>query len=598
MCGIAGYFGHRGRDAGQRILDTMQLAMLHRGPDGRGIWLDSLHRAGLAHVRLAILDPSPAGAQPMASVDGRFVISYNGEIYNFQALRGELEALGAAFRSNSDTEVVLQAFRQWGVATLPKLRGMFALALWDTVEGRGWLARDGFGIKPLYYAESPQGLVFGSELRVVMAAGMRHALDPAMVAGFFATGSVPEPGTLLRGVGMLPPGYVLTWDESGCRYESFWEVGFPPPTPMTGADAIALARSGLADSVRAHFVSDVPVALFLSGGVDSTALLALSSRLGLAERLATFSVAVDVAASDESQVAARTASLFGARHHILRLDAQSAKDSFPAFLDAMDVPSVDGFNTWTVSRFARSHGYKVVLSGLGGDELFGGYPSFRNVPRLHAAMRWMSPIPAAGSAMRGIAASLGLPPRWRRVADAVVPGTSIQDAYRAYRGIFSLPQAVKLAAHFCGVELKEVLNSRWPPASPVTGAGADAISYLELTCYMRNQLLRDSDVMSMSHGLELRVPLVDQRLFDTMACVPAALRLQPGKGLLRQAIPELPPEVLNAPKRGFSFPVRQWLEDDFGDAFRQASRGLPVSAEVWYQKWSLMAFDHWRAARL
>ncbi|GAA4854099.1 amidotransferase 1, exosortase A system-associated [Luteimonas vadosa] len=598
MCGIGGYFGRRDRDAGQHLLDAMQRVMLHRGPDGQGTWIDPRQCAGLAHVRLAILDPRPAGAQPMATGDGRYVISYNGEVYNFQELRVELEALGVSFHTGTDTEVILHAFRQWGTAALSRLRGMFALAIWDTEESRGWLARDGFGIKPLYYAATRGGLVFGSELRVVLEAGVPIVLDPASVAGFFATGSVPEPGTLIQGVEMLPPGQVLAWSEEGCHTQRFWEPVFPPPAPMGHLDAVQLASNALEDSVRAHFVSDVPVGLFLSGGIDSTALLALSARLGLADQLAAFSIAVDDAAADESAVAARTAKRFGAHHHVHKLDARAARESFPEFLDAMDVPSVDGFNTWTVSRFAHDNGFKVVLSGLGGDELFGGYPSFQRVPRLHAATRLISGIPMAGATMRHLAKLRRLPPRWRRAVDAVVAGGTLAASYRAYRGIFSLPEAVQLAAHYCGMDTNDVLRGGWPQETAVQGTGAQAISQLELTRYMRNQLLRDSDVMSMSHGLELRLPLVDRTLFDTMATVPAALRLQPGKGLLRQAVPELPAEVLNAPKRGFSFPVRKWLEQDFGAGFREVGKGLPVVAEEWYQKWSLMTFERWRAARL
>ncbi|MDQ3524030.1 MAG: asparagine synthase (glutamine-hydrolyzing) [Chloroflexota bacterium] len=593
MCGIAGFFGMRERESARQMLSAMQAAMAHRGPDGQGIWIDAASRAGLAHVRLAVMDPTPAGAQPMTSHDGRYMVSFNGEIYNFREVRRELEDMGVGFQSGTDTEVLIEAFSRWGVDALPRLRGMFAFGIWDAQLGRGWLARDGFGIKPLYYAHIGDGLVFGSELRVMEAAGVPRMLDPSRVAGFFATGSVPEPGTLFQAVEVLPPGHVLAWDRDGSRTAPFWEVQFPVPLAMRSADAVVRARGALEDSVRAHFVSDVPVGLFLSGGIDSTALLALACRLGLAEQLTTFSVAVDDVGADESAVAARSARRFGARHHVLALDAKSAKESFPAFLEAMDVPSVDGFNTWTVSRFARQHGYKVVLSGLGGDELFAGYPSFRDVPRLLAAARMLERVPGSGALVRAVATRA--PARWRRAADAVVRDVTPDIAHRAYRGIFPWPDAVRLAAHFCGVPADEVQDPLATQAP--TKDGANAVSGLELTRYMRNQLLRDSDVMSMAHGLELRLPLVDQRLFDTIAAVPAAQRLKPGKGLLRAAVPELPAEVLNAPKRGFSFPVRKWLEEDFGGAFVEAGRGLPVSATEWYQKWSLVTFSHWRASR-
>ena len=597
MCGIAGFFARDqwsgAVDAGL-MLGRMQAALLHRGPDGQGLWVDPQFAAGLAHVRLAILDPSPAGAQPMWSPDGRFVISFNGEIYNFHELREELQAQGSAFRTGSDTEVLLALLGRDGAAGLARLRGMYALALWDVQARRGLVARDGFGIKPLYYADTPSGLVFASELRSLMAGGaLRAQLDPAAVAGFFATGSVPEPATLVEGVRMLPPGHVLEWAGGLGKLSRFWDVVFPVPSILDEPAAISLTRSALEDSIAAHFVSDVPVGLFLSGGIDSSALLALARSTGHADGLAAFSIAVDDPSFNEGDVAAATARDFGVAHHVLRLDAATARDSFAAFLDSMDVPSVDGFNTWTVSRLARSHGIKVVLSGLGGDEIFGGYPSFRQVPRLHAGTRAFARIPGLGPGMGRLVGRVAQASRWRRAAELLHPGNELGDAYRAYRGIFPLSDAVRLAAHFTGLSERGVRESIQPDRPGLPDSAADQVSYLEITRYMRNQLLRDSDVMSMAHGLELRLPMVDQRLFDTISKIPAELRLQPGKKLLIDAVPEIPAQVRNARKRGFSFPVRAWLEKDMGSDFASATQGLPVSAREWYQQWSVLTFTRW-----
>lgn len=600
MCGIAGFFARdewTGAVDADSMLRKMQTALVHRGPDGQGLWIDPQRSAGLAHVRLAILDTSPAGAQPMWSPDGRFVISFNGEIYNFHALREELQAQGSTFRTDSDTEVLLALLQRDGPAGLARLRGMYALALWDVQAHRGLLARDGFGIKPLYYADTSAGLVFASELRSLLAgAALRTQLDPAAVAGFFATGSVPEAATLVEGVRMLPPGHVLEWSSGRGNLSSFWDVAFPAPSVRSEAAAIRLTRSALEDSIAAHFVSDVPVGLFLSGGIDSSALLALARSTGQADGLAAFSVAVDDASFNEGDVAAATARDFGVAHHVLRLDAVAARDSFAAFLDSMDVPSVDGFNTWTVSRLARSHGIKVVLSGLGGDEMFGGYPSFRQVPRLHAGTRALARIPVLGEGIGRLVGSVAQASRWRRAAELLHPGNELGDAYRAYRGIFPPSDAVRLAAHFTGVSEQDVRESIRPDRPSLPDSAADQVSYLEITRYMRNQLLRDSDVMSMAHGLELRLPMVDQRLFDTISKIPAALRLQPGKKLLLDAVPEVPAQVRNAPKRGFSFPIRAWLEKDLGSDFASATHGLPVSAREWYQQWSVLTFTRWLRA--
>jgi asparagine synthase (glutamine-hydrolysing) len=601
MCGIGGYFARDGavRPADpERLLLSIQRALLHRGPDGQGTWLDAQCAAGLAHVRLAILDTSTAGAQPMRSDDGRFVISFNGEIYNFRELREGLQGKGCTFRSDSDTEVLLALLGRDGPAGLARLRGMFALALWDVHAGRGLLARDGFGIKPLYYAQASGGLFFASELHALVAGNaVPMTLDPAAVAGYFATGSVPEPATLLQDVHMLPPGHYLAWSGSRAEVKPFWEITFPPPSNRDAAGAIALARDALEESVAAHLTSDVPVGLFLSGGIDSTALLALAHARGSSSALTAFSVAVDDAHFNEADVAAQTAREFGVEHHVLHLDAVAARDSFGAFLDDMDMPSIDGFNTWTVARFARRHGIKVVLSGLGGDEMFGGYPSFRQVPRLRALARGLGRVPGMGVVAGRLVASAHVGPRWRRALELVQAPTGLADAYRAYRGIFPLVDAVRLASHFTGVSVRSVQDALVAGAAPLPASAMNAVSYLELSRYMRNQLLRDSDVMSMAHGVELRLPFVDQRLFDKLATIPASTRLQAGKELLLDAVPEIPARVQGARKRGFSFPIRAWLGQELGCEFSAATGGLPVAAGEWYQQWSVLTLTRWLGKR-
>ncbi|MBC7656136.1 MAG: asparagine synthase (glutamine-hydrolyzing) [Frankiaceae bacterium] len=601
MCGIAGFFARNadalGSDA-KGMLQRMQAAMLHRGPDGRGSWLDDRGRAGLAHARLAIIDTSIGGAQPMATPDGRHVISFNGEIYNYRSLRAELASTGSQFESDSDTEVILQLLQRDGAAGLQRLRGMFALALWDCEAQRGLLARDGLGIKPLYYATTGFGLVFASELRTLLASSaVPLVLDPSAVFGYFATGSVPEPDTLVQNVKMLGPGQFLQWSAGRNDAGTFWKVEFPEPTVTDAADATARTRAALEDSVAAHLVSDVPIGLFLSGGIDSNAILALIAGRGAAAGMAAFSIGVDEPGFDEAGVAAASAAHFGVSHHVLRLDAMRAQDSLSGFMTAMDVPSVDGFNTWTVSQLARSHGYKVVLSGLGGDELFGGYPSFVQVPRIFDAMQSMARAPQLARALGAVATRFPLSPRMQRAVELLRPGMDLSDAYRAYRGTFPVADAARLAAHYTGCLEGDILRDipgRQELASVSTG---DRVSYLEITRYMRNQLLRDSDVMSMAHGLELRLPLVDQRLFDAVAVIPASLRLRAGKQMLLDAVPEIPARVIHAPKRGFSFPMQTWLQREMGPEFRKAAAGMPVKATQWYQLWTLLALGRWLEAR-
>jgi len=602
MCGIAGFFASDakavGNDDANGMLQRMLSSMLHRGPDGHGSWIDHRGSAGLAHARLAIIGTSTGGAQPMATADGRYVISFNGEIYNYRLLRDELRSTGSQFSSDSDTEVLLQLLQRDGVAGLRRLRGMFAFALWDCEAQRGLLARDGLGIKPLYYASTSFGLVFASELRTLLAsAAVRLDLDPGAVFGFFASGSVPEPDTLVKGVKMLAPGRFLQWSPGRTQAGAFWTVEFPDPAACDAASATVRVRKALEESVAAHLVSDVPVGLFLSGGIDSNAILALLAGAGASKGMAAFSVGVDEPGFDEASVSAASAAHFGVSHHLLRLDAVRAEDSLADFMAAMDVPSVDGFNTWTVSRLARSHGYKVVLSGLGGDELFGGYPSFAQVPRMADAMDAMARMPRLAHALGALASRLPLTPRLRRAAELVQPGMDMSDAYRAYRGNFPLADAARLAAHYTGcseLDIRREIPGRDELAS--VGMG-NRVSFLEITRYMRNQLLRDSDVMSMAHGLELRLPLVDQRLFDAVAAIPASLRLRAGKQMLLDAVPEIPAHVTNAPKRGFSFPMQTWLQREMGPEFRSIAAGMPVKATQWYQLWTLLALRRWLEAR-
>lgn len=593
MCGIGGFFA-KTEVAADTLLRGMQSALRHRGPDGKGRWQDPRGTAGLVHARLAVIDLSDAAAQPMRTRDGRFVIAFNGEIYNFRELRKELEARGETFTTQSDTEVLLTLLRLDGVAALRKLRGMYALALWDARQQRGMLARDGFGIKPLYYAWTPQGMVFASELRALLAsAAVPFRIDPAALADFFATGSVPEPASLVEGVQVLPAGHALLWDAKHSRLEEFWSVRFPRPEVHDADQAVRVTRAALEGSIAAHFVSDVPVGLFLSGGIDSTALLALAGSTGYAEQMATFSISVDDPRFDEAAAAAATARHFGSRHQVLRLDAAVANSTLPEFLDSMDVPSIDGFNTWTVSRLASAHGMKVVLSGLGGDELFGGYPSFRLLPRLHALLRLSRAAPWLANAAGRVLAQHARSSRGRRLGGLLQGPTGLAEVHRAYRGVFPPAEVRKLVAYFTGGNVQQVTE---PVAEVWPGDIADRISYLELTRYMRNQLLRDSDVMSMAHGLELRLPLVDQRLFETVATIAPDLRLRAGKRLLTDAVPEIPDAVRSAPKRGFSFPFQAWFRQSL-DARLGKDHRLPVRASEWYQQWAIMVFSHWLEAR-
>jgi asparagine synthase (glutamine-hydrolysing) len=394
MCGIAGWFGPGA--AGDAT--TLLTALRHRGPDGEGAWHDTEGRAALVHTRLAILDLSDGGAQPMGLggcaqrlTAHRHWLAFNGEIYNYAALRAELESAGEHVQGQSDTEVLLRLLRREGRAALPKLAGMFALASYDGDSGHGLLARDAFGIKPLYYLERPGGLLFASEVKALLPFVSDTSIDAAALRDTLMWGSVPEPATLFAGIRQLPAGCCLAWDGTRARMARWHALRFgDQPAP---AEAIAATRAALVESIQRHLVSDVPVGIFLSGGLDSTAVVALAREvLGPGADLRTFAIGFDDPAYDESAIARRTAGHFGARHTEWRMTPAAGQAEIAGYLAAMDQPTIDGFNTWCVSRLARREGLKVVLSGLGGDELFAGYASFRQVPRLVRLHRWARPL--------------------------------------------------------------------------------------------------------------------------------------------------------------------------------------------------------------
>lgn len=589
MCGIAGILSQNALLGDDSLaLPAMLSALRHRGPDDSGRFLSPSGQAALAHARLAILDLSPAGHQPMSTPDGRFTIVFNGEIYNYRELREALQKDGVVFRSNSDTEVVLRAYGAYGAECVAKLRGMFSFAVWDERERTCLLARDPFGIKPLYFHEANGQLVFASEVRALLASGLvRRELDPQGLHGYFRTGSVPEPRTLLRGVRGLEAGHLAIWQVGRLQTRRYWELRFQPEAGAA-PEALRTVRQALLDSVAHHFISDVPVGVFLSGGIDSTALVGLARTVGRAD-LHTYSIAFPGTPGDEGGLAQRTAAHFGTTHHEWKLDATAGRQLFSQYLQVMDQPSIDGLNTFTVAKFAREQGMKVVLSGLGGDELFGGYKSFREVPRLarlNRRLRLTGPIRAGVRAVLRNARR----PQLRRLGEMLGQPARLDTAYAALRGTFTDVEATMLTRHYTGEEVVADFSSEELPADPTP---EDTVSRLELTHYMRNQLLRDSDVMSMAHGLELRVPFLDLPLVGTLTRIPAATRLQPGKRFLLQAVPEVPDWIANQPKRGFLFPFDQWLGAEWREVFGVLDRTCPVPTQTWYRKWAIFVLERW-----
>ncbi len=521
----------------------------------------------------------------MSSTDGRYTITYNGEIYNYRQLRSRLEAEGQQFQSQSDTEVILKMYATKGPQCVHFLRGMFAFVIWDEEKKVAFGARDPLGIKPLYYVRSRSSMAFASELRAVLASKLSNRkLSSRGLNGYFLRGTPQEPDTLIRDVKMLQAGCSFVWRKGKLKLDQYWKVTFKHQS-VSPKQAVELTRVALEDSVRAHFVSDVPVGIFLSGGIDSTALVALAKKVS-DKPINTYTITFDNPEWNEGDIAKRVAKHFGTNHTELLMTPMLAQSLFHDYLAATDQPSIDGFNVFCVAKLAREKGEKVVLSGLGADELFAGYKSFDLIPEM---LERSSPFTNFAPVFRPLAslAQYILPTQKRRIADALCAPASITAAHQSLRGIFSNGEAKSLTKSILGKAsaTKKLIE---PAAEDIS----DQVCTLELTTYMRNQLLRDGDTNSMAWGLELRVPFVDKVLVDRLTTIPPSLRLQTGKKLLIDAVPELPEWVVKRPKQGFRFPFDEWFEDEWKSiSIRSTPKWIPL--KPWYRRWSIAALSDW-----
>jgi asparagine synthase (glutamine-hydrolysing) len=588
MCGIIGIVG-RNAPVPAEVLEHATASLTHRGPDDGGTVILRDHspaqvEIGLGNRRLAILDLSPLGHQPMHDpATGNWIV-YNGEIYNFREVRRTLEHDGFQFVSHSDTEVILKAYAHWGEDCLTQFRGMFAFAIWDAKRHRLFLVRDPMGIKPLYFYQSENYFLFSSEVRTLLGTGLvPRKIDPAGLVNYLTFGSVYEPHTLIERVRSLAPGHWLAWADGKITQTRYWDLLDPRACNGNGngkafsvhhasrAKLEAEVAEQLDECVRLQLVSDVPVGVFLSGGIDSSALVGVLHRSGV--RPSTFSIVFREAGYSEAAYSRAVAEHFHTDHHeitVSQSDLFAAVDpalSSPA-LTAMDQPTIDGINTYFVSQQARAAGVKVALSGLGGDELFAGYAGFRSVPRMERFANSFALLPEN---LRSLVSQLFVKfapsnDKNRKLATFLRNGSGAVSAYFLSRMLFApdlrerlllerqdasdLPREEKLLA--------DTLN-RAQHLDPV-----NRVSYLETRCYMLNTLLRDSDFMSMAHGLEVRVPLIDHQLACRVLALPGEWKLDsatPKPLLVRALNGRLPAEIVHRRKRGFTLPFEHWLRD-------------------------------------
>lgn len=594
MCGIVGIFAYAAsaEPTDRDELIKMRDHMAARGPDGAGKWLSDDSRVGLGHRRLSIIDLSDSGAQPMASADGKHIVIFNGEIYNHPLLRKELETEGVHFRTRSDTEVLLHLYARDGEAMVHRLRGMFAFAIWDNAKRSLFLARDPYGIKPLYTANDGKTFRFASQVKALMAGGrLSRDLDSAGAVGFFLFGSVPEPFTLYRDITALPAGHTQWIDADGARAPKRY-AGIAETLANRGEDPHASAllaqrlRICMLQSVKAHLLADVEVGLFLSAGIDSGALLGLMRDAG-ARDIRAITLAFDEfrdTEEDEAKHAVAIAQRYGAQHVLCRIGEQEFNRDLPAIFEAMDQPSIDGVNTWFVAKAAKEAGLKVAISGIGGDELLAGYPSFIDVPRWRRRFGLLAKLPKFG-ALAGAFARTMTPQLVRRrpkAAGMFEYSGSWAGAYLLRRGLFlphELDSIIEADIAREGLRRLEPITRLASCIKPDPGSDVGRICALESSHYLRNQLLRDADWAGMAHSIEIRVPLVDIEVLRGIAPALPALARGEGKAALAAApsLP-LPDEIVARAKSGFGVPIGAWMAKSLArnavESFEAEPKGL------------------------
>jgi asparagine synthase (glutamine-hydrolysing) len=585
VCGIVGWLGEAPFSAERLEQATQRLH--HRGPDDGGTWSTERGRVAFGHRRLSILDLSSAGHQPFVTSDGRHAIVYNGEVYNFEALRRELEALGHRFRSRCDTEVILEGYRAWGDSVVQRLRGMFAFAIWDAPRHRLFLARDRLGIKPLYYHWDGRTFAFASELKAFdPLPALDFSVDDTALFDFLTYLYIPAPKTPYQRIRKLAPGHTLGFLDGRVLIERYWDVDFHRVGPRrTEADAVAALRDVLADAVNAHLVADVPVGCLLSGGVDSSGVAALATRSGVPLR--TYSIGFDDASDDETPFAREVANAIGARHTEARVSLTTARGLTERIPEWYDEPFGDtsAIPTFMVSQVARKD-VKVALSGDGGDEVFGGYESY-------ARHRRRARFPSLPSAFRGwLPDRLARSPLMRlRGGATLVDGLRGElERHVAILGGFTAPEKRRYLAagrRWDGYDDYWYFRQHWREDLDQLSR----LQYLDLKTYLPDDILTKVDRASMAVSLEVRPPLLDHLLVEHVAALPVALRNPGGalKHLLKRALEGLvPPSVLTRRKRGFSIPLARWADDLLG----HDARGLTPM-----QRWLEQSLHRFHPAR-
>jgi len=583
MCRIAGIVGYKSAD-GLAKVTAMRDSMIHGGPDDEGIFIDEAAGVYFGHRRLSLIDLSKAGHQPMLADDGKLVLIFNGEIYNYLEIRKELELNGIHFTSKTDTEVIIQSFHYWGVSCFSKFNGMFAIAIFDKNNNKIILARDHAGIKPLYYSFHRNRFIFSSETRAFISYDNNWKKNPDWRILFLLFGHMPEPYTTLNEVFTLQKGSYMSVDCSSLTHSisTYLPQKSGTYSNVDFIDAVSTLRSKLTEAVNRHLISDAPIGLFLSGGIDSS-ILTLIAKNKLADNLQTLSIDFEESKFSEKQYQDIIIKKTGANHQSFIVTKKMFDEAIEDIISAMDQPSNDGINSYFISKFAKQAGLKAVLSGIGADELFGGYPSFKRVKYLPI----LNTIPKSTFSL----AVLFNDDKKKKFE--FCKQKNAVALYMLQRGFFTpsqIAQLLEVDVKYVNNVLDKVVSSIAIPAnSPI-----NQMAWLEENLYMKNQLLKDTDYMSMWHAIEVRVPFLDKELMSFCEALSSSIRFSapPQKKILIEAFEkELPVEIWDRPKRGFVFPFQEWFNsmDNAAYANNKLSlmRGKLASGKIhWSRYWS------------